>query len=225
MKTTIKQPPVAKQSSLMKRLQPLVHPLSLLPLVLLIWDWSTNNLSFNPVQDITSRTGEPAIVLLMLSIACTPLNIMFGWKWVVALRKPLGLYAFLYVCLHLLTFLLLDYGLRWDLILQAASEKRYILVGTTAFLLLVPLALTSTKGAMKRLGKNWKRLHMLIYLIVPLAVFHLLWLSKDPRKALVFAVIVAVLLLVRLPSVRRAISALRQPRTSAAAQQSGNPGK
>lgn len=215
MKTTINAQP-AKQSSLMKRLSPLVHPLSLLPLALLLWDWSTNNLSFNPVQDITARTGGPAIVLLMLSIACTPLNIVFGWKWAAALRKPLGLYAFLYVCLHLLTFLLLDYGLRWDLILQAASEKRYVLVGFTAFLLLVPLALTSTKWAMKQLGKNWKRLHMLVYLIVPLAVFHLLWLSKDPRKALVFGVIVAVLLLLRLPSVRRGITNLRRPRASVA---------
>ncbi|MBC8163437.1 MAG: sulfoxide reductase heme-binding subunit YedZ [Roseiflexaceae bacterium] len=198
----------------LKRFAWLVHPLALLPLALLAVDTALDNLSVNFIQDITERTGIPALVLLVLSIACTPLNTVFGWKWAVALRKPLGLYAFLYVCLHLLTFTALDYGLDWGAIATEVGEKRYILVGTAAFLLLVPLALTSNKAAMRRLGKNWKRLHLLVYAIVPLAVLHYLWLSKDPRPALLFGAATGVLLLLRLPVLRRAFSALRKPGAS-----------
>ena len=186
----------------------LVHPAALFPLAWLVWDTLTNRLSINPIQDITHRTGYAAIVLLVLSLICTPANLLLGWKKVTALRKPLGLYAFLYVALHLSTFGV-DYGFDWGLISQTIAEKRYVLVGFAAFLLLVPLALTSTKYAMKRLGKNWKRLHYLVYLIAPLAVFHYLWLSKDPRQPLLFGGIVAALLLLRLPLVKRTVATAR----------------
>lgn len=186
----------------------LVHPAALFPLAWLMWDIATNNLSFNPIQDITHRTGKAAIILLVLSLACTPANMLFGWKKVTALRKPLGLYAFLYVALHLTTFGV-DYGFSWSLISEAIIEKRYVLVGFVAFLLLVPLALTSTKYAMKRLGKNWKRLHYLVYLIAPLAVFHYLWLSKDSRQPWLFGAIVIGLLVLRLPMVKRLIVSVR----------------
>ena len=191
-------------------LQWLVHLAALAPLVWLIWDYANQNLSINPIQDITSRTGKPAIILLVLSLACTPINTVFGLKRVIAFRKPLGLYAFLYVSLHLLTFGVLDYQLDWGLISEAVTEKRFVLVGFTAFLLLVPLAITSTKGWQKRLGKNWKQLHKLVYLIAPLAVLHYVWLVKaDIRQPLLFGVAVALLLLLRVPPVRRAITTLR----------------
>lgn len=191
-------------------LQWLVHLAALAPLAWLIFDYVNQNLSINPIQDITSRTGKPAIILLVLSLACTPINTVFGLKRVIAFRKPLGLYAFLYVSLHLLTFSVLDYQLDWGLISEAITEKRFVLVGFTAFLLLVPLAITSTKGWQKRLGKNWKQLHKLVYLIAPLAVLHYVWLVKaDIRQPLLFGAAVALLLLLRVPAVRRAIATTR----------------
>ncbi|KAB8141110.1 sulfoxide reductase heme-binding subunit YedZ, partial [Chloroflexia bacterium SDU3-3] len=183
----------------------LVHPLALLPLAWLLWDAASGQLSVNPIQDITARTGKPALVLLILSLACTPVVALTGWKLAGALRKPLGLYAFLYVCLHLLTFAGLDYGLHWGLIVDGALEKPYVLAGLAAFGLLVPLAATSTRWAMRRLGKRWKPLHRLVYAAAALAVLHFLWLSKDPRQALLFGAALALLLLLRLPLVRRTV--------------------
>lgn len=196
-------------SSFVRWLRVAVHPLSLLPLLLLLFDWGTGQLSVNPIQDLTRRTGYTALVLLMLCLACTPAATLFGWKWVGALRKPLGLYSFLYVCLHLLIFVYLDYGLDLGLIWQAVSEKRYVVAGFTAFLLLLPLALTSTKGAMRRLGRWWKRVHWLIYPAALLAVLHFLWLSKLPREPLLFGAALLALLALRLPPLRRRLQARR----------------
>lgn len=192
-----------------------VHPLSLLPLALLVFDTVTGQLSVNPIQDLTLRTGYPALVLLLLCLACTPLNLLFGWKWATALRKPLGLYSFLYVALHLSVFVALDYGLDLGLIGQAVTEKRYVLAGFAAFLLLLPLALTSTRGAMRRLGRRWKQLHWLIYPAALLAVLHYLWLSKVPYQPLLFGAVLIALLVLRLPPVRRAAARLRPARTPA----------
>lgn len=175
-----------------------VH-LALLPLALLVFDAVTERLSANPFQDMTLRTGKAALALLMLSLACTPLNRLLGWKWVVALRKPLGLYSFLYVCLHLLVFAVADYRLDAALIGQAIAEKRYILAGLASFALLLPLALTSTRGAMRRLGRWWRRLHRLVYVAAALAVLHYLWLSKVWREPALWGAVLIVLLLARLP--------------------------
>ncbi|MCX7789286.1 MAG: ferric reductase-like transmembrane domain-containing protein [Chloroflexaceae bacterium] len=178
-----------------------VH-LALLPLALLIFDAATGRLSVNPIQDMTLRTGKAALALLMLSLACTPLNRLLGWKWAVALRKPLGLYSFLYVCLHLLVFAVADYRLDPALIGQAIAEKRYVLAGLASFALLLPLALTSTRGAMRRLGRWWRRLHRLVYAAAALAVLHYLWLSKVWREPALWGVALVILLLARLPIVR-----------------------
>src|SRR3712207_4356163 len=159
----------------------LVHVGALVPLALLIWDGAHDNLTHNPIQEITFRTGKTALVVLVLSLAATPLNTLFGLKQVLPLRRPLGLYAFFYVTLHLLIFAVLDYGLDWGLIQQAIVEKRYVLVGFTAFLLLLPLALTSTRASMRRLGKRWKLLHRLVYVAVALAIVHYVWLVKIGR--------------------------------------------
>jgi sulfoxide reductase heme-binding subunit YedZ len=177
--------------------------MSLLPLGLLVFDWATDRLTVNPIQDITLRTGYTALVLLMLCLACTPATTLFGWKWAGALRKPLGLYSFLYTCLHLLIFVVLDYGLDAALIWQAVSEKRYVVAGFAAFLLLLPLALTSTRASMRWLGRWWKRLHWLIYPAAVLAVLHFLWLSKVPREPLLFGAALLGLFVLRLPPLRR----------------------
>lgn len=182
------------------------HVGALLPLALLLWDYWFYQLGPNPIQEITLRTGKPALVLLVLSLACTPLNTLLGWKQVLPLRRPLGLYAFLYVCLHLLIFVWLDYGLDPELLAEAIFEKRYALAGFAAFLLLLPLAVTSTKWAMRKLGKNWKRLHRLVYVAAVLAIIHYLWLVKSIHtEPLVFAAIVIGLLLMRVGPIKQKV--------------------
>jgi sulfoxide reductase heme-binding subunit YedZ len=191
------------------RFQILVHLGSLLPLLYLLWDFATDNLTANPIQDITLRTGKDALVLLVLSLACTPAQ-MLGFREVAKVRRALGVYAFIYVCLHFLTFIWLDYGLDPGLIYEAIFEKRYALVGFMAFLILLPLALTSTKGWQKRLGKNWKRLHRCVYVAGALAVIHYVWLVKsDIREPLAYGAVVALLLTARIPRVRQAIGLWR----------------
>jgi sulfoxide reductase heme-binding subunit YedZ len=194
----------------------LTHVGALTPLAWLLWDGWTNQLTVNPIQDITFRTGKAALILLVLSLACTPVHTLFGFRQVIPLRKPLGLYAFMYVSLHFLIFVGLDYGFEVGLLYEAIFEKRYALVGFAAFLILLPLAITSTKGWMKRLGKNWKRLHRWVYLVGLLAVIHYIWLVKsDLREPLIYGAIVVLLLLARVPGVRRAVANFRSRLTKA----------
>lgn len=186
------------------------HSAALIPLAAMLWAFFTGGLSANPIQDLTFRTGEAALVLLVLSLACTPVNRLLGWKPAQALRRPLGLYAFFYAALHLLIFAVLDYGLDLGLIIQTVAEKWYIIVGFAAFLLLLPLAVTSTKGWQRRLGKRWTLLHRLVYLAAPLAVLHFVLLVKaDLREPLLYAAVLALLLALRLPPVKRVLARLR----------------
>ena len=182
------------------------------PLLWLVWDYSTANLSADPVRALELRTGKAALVLLVLSLAVTPVNTVFGFKPVLKIRRSLGLWAFGYVCVHLLVFLGLDYGFSLHYILMdGLVTKPYIVVGFSAFLILLPLALTSTKGWMKRLGRNWKRLHKWVYLAGILAVLHYIWIGKlvlaDP---VFYAVSLTLLLTLRVPAVRKQISRVRQ---------------
>ena len=191
-------------------LQILVHIGALIPLALIIVYAFTGGLTFNPIQDVTFRTGKTALILLLLALLCTPLNTLFGLKQVLPLRRPLGLYAFFYACVHLFIFAVLDYGLDWGIIKETIAEKRYVLVGFAAFLLLLPLAITSTKGWMRRLGKGWKQLHRLIYVAGVLVIIHFVWLVKsDIREPLAYGVILGILLILRIPRVRRALTNLR----------------
>ena len=191
------------------RFQLFVHAASLLPLAVLIYDYFTNNLTFNPIQEATLRTGKTSLILLVLTLACTPLNTLFRFTQALKVRRALGLYTFMYVTLHLLIFVWADYGLVWALIKEAIFEKSYALVGFTAFLVMLPLALTSTDGWKVRLRKKWKSLHKGVYLAGILAVIHYIWLVKsDIREPLIYAAIVAVLLLLRYPPVRRWASKL-----------------
>lgn len=183
--------------------QVIVHLAALAPLALLIWDGLHGSLTAEPIRALTLRTGKPALVLLVLSLACTPLSAIFGLRQALKWRRPLGLYAFFYVALHVLIFVAVDYGLDLSLLREAIFEKRYALAGLAALLLLLPLAITSTRGWMRRLGKRWKHLHRLAYPAGVLAVMHYVWLVKaDLREPLTWGAAVAVLLLLRLPAVR-----------------------
>ncbi len=200
---------MSKLLSKVSWLQTLTHIGALLPLVRLVWDYWHGLFIVDPIRQITTRTGKTALILLVLSLSCTPINIVFGFKQVLRVRRALGLYAFMYVSLHFLTFVGWDYGFDLNLLGPAISSQRFVLAGFAAFWLLLPLAITSTKGWQKRLGKNWKRLHRLVYLANVLAILHFLWLVKDPREPLRYGAVVALLLIVRIPVVRKAISNVR----------------
>ena len=188
----------------------LVHIGALFPLVWLGWDYLNDQLSVNWIQDITTRTGKAAIVLLVLALAATPINTLFGFKPALKVRRALGLYAFLYVSIHFLIFIGLDYGFDPGLLYEAIFEKKFALAGFSAGLILLPLAVTSTRGWMKRLGKNWKRLHRFVYLAGILAVIHYVWLVKsDIREPLIYASIVILLLILRIPTVRKFVSQIQ----------------
>jgi len=182
------------------------------PLVLMIWEYTQGTLGIDIVNAINNRTGRTAIILLTASLACTPLNIVFGWRQVLTLRKSLGLWAFAYALLHLLNFVGLDYAFNLGQIFQdAILSKPYILAGLAALLALIPLAVTSTRGWMRRLGRNWKRLHRLAYAAGVLAMLHFFWQAKAAERwePLLYAAGLGLLLFVRIPSVRRWIVQMR----------------
>jgi sulfoxide reductase heme-binding subunit YedZ len=185
-------------------------------LVALTLDFFTNNLSANPIQELEQRTGRHAITLLVLALACTPLNTLFRWSELLKRRRALGLYAFMYATIHVLIFVDLDYGLAWSTIVQTVFEKPYILVGVMGFLLLTPLAFTSFDIWKKRLGKTWKRLHQTVYLTAPLLILHYAWSKKgdffalqgEIVRPLIYGLIVLIFLIMRIAPVRKALASL-----------------
>ncbi len=182
----------------------------------LLFNFLTGNISPNPIQELEQRTGRHAITLLVLSLACTPLNTLFKWSEPLKRRRALGLYAFLYAAIHVLIFVNLDYGLAWSQIARTIFEKPYILVGVAGFLLMIPLAWTSFDIWKQRLGKAWKRLHRIVYLIAPLIVLHYAWSKKgdffaltgEVIRPLIYGLIVALFLIMRLPPVRKFLASL-----------------
>lgn len=206
--------------NIFKRYTPLqiaMHIYAWSALVILIFDFFTDNLSANPIQALEQRTGRHAITLLMLSLACTPLNTLFKWSELLKRRRALGLYAFMYATIHVMIFVNLDYGLAWSLIFQTIFEKPYIIVGVMGFLMLIPLAFTSFDIWKKRLGKTWKRLHQTIYLIAPLLILHYAWgkkgdffqLSGDIIRPLIYGLIVILFLIMRIPPIRKFLASLQ----------------
>jgi sulfoxide reductase heme-binding subunit YedZ len=177
----------------------------------------TGNLTVNPLQDIQQRTGRLAIALLVLSLACTPLSNITGWREPLKRSRALGLYGFMVAVIHILIFLDLDNGIAWDFFTQTVAEKPYILLGMAAFLLLIPLSITSFDIWKIRLGKKWKRLHQLVYLIVPIVVLHyalsvkgdIFRLEGNVLRPLLYGIFVLLLLVLRLPFVRRFFTRLR----------------
>jgi sulfoxide reductase heme-binding subunit YedZ len=180
------------------------HILALYPLALLLRDYYYVNLGADPVREMLLRTGEPALVLLILSLAITPLNTLFGWKQLIPLRRIFGLYAFMYVSLHFLTFVWLDYGLNLQFIWDGVVEQNFVLVGFAAFILLLPLAITSNKWSQRKLGKKWKTLHKLVYIIILLALIHFWWLVKNVYyMPFLYSAVVTILLLMRWQPVKQ----------------------
>lgn len=198
------------------------HVFAPLPLALLIFAYFTNKLTVNPVQAATQRLGDTALVMLILSLACTPVNTLFGLQEVIRLRRPLGLYAFFYATLHILAYVGWDYSFHFSEIGSQLSGKPYLIVGMAALAILVPLAITSSDYWKKRLGKGWKRLHRFVYLSAVLAVLHLALIIKgslfrlagDIAKPLTAGIVLAVLLFMRIPPVRRILSNVRFLRRS-----------
>ena len=186
-----------------------VHTGALLPLAWIAWKYTQGLFLVDPVREITSLTGRAALILLVLALACTPANTLFGFKQALRVRRALGLYAFLYASLHFATFVWLDYGFDLALLVEAVFAQRYVVVGFVTGLILLALALTSTRGWQRRLGKNWKRLHRLVYLAGTLAVVHFAWLVKDIRVPLQYGAVLALLLVLRIPRVRKALSHAR----------------
>lgn len=187
----------------------LVHFSALVPLAWIVWHYALGLFLIDPVREITTLTGRTALILLMLMLACTPIGTVLGLKQVLRLRRPLGLYAFLYASVHFATFVWLDYRFDLGLLLEAVFAQRYVVVGFVSGLVLLVLASTSTRGWQKRLGKNWKRLHRLAYVAGILAVAHFAWLSKDLRVPLRYGAVLALLLILRIPRVRKALSGAR----------------
>lgn len=179
-------------------IKPVVFTLCLLPLGWLVFALLTDRLGANPIEELTRDSGEWTLRLLLITLCMTPLRRASGWSWPLRVRRMLGLFAFFYASMHLTTYLWLDQFFDWGEILRDIIKRPFITVGMTAFVLLLPLAVTSTNAMMKRLGRNWTRLHQLVYVIPALGVLHFWWLVKaDVREPLVYAGLLVLLLALR----------------------------
>lgn len=211
---------MARSSPRLVAAKTVVHAAALTPLAILSWQfvdvWRTGSdaLGADPVAEIEHRLGIWALRLLLATLAITPLRALTGQPILVRFRRMLGLYAFAYASLHLAAYLALDLRGYWSLVFEEIVERPYITVGFAAWLLLVPLAITSTSGWIRRLGRNWARLHKAVYVVAALAVLHFWWVVKtDWREPLLYAAILALLLGWR---GWRRLAALRSSRTAAA---------
>jgi len=184
---------------LFKKIKILIFFLCLIPLVRLFYLGLNSQLGANPIEFIERSTGTWALVFLMLSLSMTPLRQLTGSNAYILNRRMLGLFMFFYACLHVLTYLWIDHYFAFDEIFKDVYKHPYVLVGFAAFMLTIPLAITSTKSMMKRLGGRWKILHRAVYLICLLAVLHFLWLvKKDHTEPLIYGGVFFLLLVLRI---------------------------
>lgn len=172
----------------------------LMPLARLLWLGFHDGLGANPIEFITRSTGTWTLTFLLITLAITPLRRLSGWQWPIRLRRMLGLFAFFYACLHFTTYLWLDQFFDLSAIYQDIFKRPFITVGFSSFLLLIPLAATSTQAMLRRLGgRNWQRLHRLVYLVAIGGVAHYWWLvKKDVTQPAIYAAVLALLLGYRL---------------------------
>ncbi|HET8941113.1 MAG TPA: protein-methionine-sulfoxide reductase heme-binding subunit MsrQ [Rudaea sp.] len=191
--------------------KPLVFFLCLLPLAHLGWDVVHNTLGTDPVAQLEHRTGDWSLRLLLATLAITPLRKISGWNKATRYRRMLGLFAFFYISVHLGIYLVIDLGGFWSQLLGEIVKRPYITVGFGAWVLLIPLALTSTKAMMRRLGRRWQPLHRLVYPAAFLGVVHFMWLVKaDKREPSIYLAIFLVLMLWRLPQLAALPKMLRR---------------
>jgi methionine sulfoxide reductase heme-binding subunit len=189
----------------------LVHVLASLPVLLTAYEYITGTLPIVLDRHLVIRFGAVGLAFLVASFTITPISILTGRTNLKPIRRPLGVYGFCYIALHLLAYAWLSNYFEWDLILRDIGERRAMSVGLLAFVLLIPLVLTSTNGWQKRLGRRWKVLHRLVYFAVPLSILHYFWLERDIRDwVLVYLVIVVLLFMIRIPAIRQAIAHRRQ---------------
>ena len=181
--------------------KPVVFVLCLVPGLLLLGDIFeiTGTLGANPVEEIQDRLGNWGLRFIMIALAVTPLRRLTGWTWLPRFRRMLGLYAFFYVLLHFLVWLILDQGVLWSAIVEDIAKRPFITIGFAALLILAAMAATSTNGMRRRLGRRWQQLHYGAYLVGVLGVWHYWWQVKnDIREPLIYAVILSGLLGLRL---------------------------
>lgn len=182
----------------------LAHAAGLFPLAWLAWDYAGHGDPFTFNRLVMLRTGSASLALLVASFACTPVGNLLGSSRPAQVRRALGLYGFFYAVVHVWNYAVWENGLDWALILRDLEERRAMAIGLLALLALVPLAATSTRGWQQRLGRRWRVLHRLVYIALPLSVWHFLWLERDRLTlAWVYAGLVALLLAARLPAVRQ----------------------
>ncbi|MDP1658570.1 MAG: protein-methionine-sulfoxide reductase heme-binding subunit MsrQ [Methylotenera sp.] len=173
--------------------------LCVIPFSRLIWLGVQNNLSANPVEFIERSTGYWALFILLATLSLTPVRLLTRRTWQIQLRRMLGLFMFFYACLHVTAYIWLDFSFDWPEITKDIAKHPRILVGFAAFLLTIPLAITSNNAMIKRLRNHWKKLHQLVYIIAILAVVHFWWLvKKDIREPMFYAVILVILLSIRI---------------------------
>ena len=187
-------------------LKPGVFVGSLVPLAAISLRAARGELGANPVAEALNQLGLVALVFVVAALMCTPLKTMFGWTWPMRLRRMLGLFGFFYALLHVATYTGLDQGFDWRAIWADVTKRKFIFVGFAAFVLLIPLAITSTNGSVKRLGyARWKRLHRLAYVAPILAVVHFVWrVKRDVSEPALYAVVLAALIGVRIAAWARA---------------------
>lgn len=181
--------------------KPVVFVLCLVPGLVLLGDTFeiTGSLGANPVEEIQDRLGNWGLRFIMIALAVTPLRRLTGWNWLQRFRRMLGLFAFFYTLLHFLAWLILDQGVLWSAIVEDIIKRPFITIGFAALLILTAMAATSTNGMRRRLGKRWQQLHYGAYIVGILGVWHYWWqVKKDIRDPLIYAVILAVLLGLRL---------------------------
>ena len=205
-----------KRSTSQKWLNIIVNIGSLLPLALLIIAYLRGDLGFNPVETVLQRTGQAAVILLLLSLTCTPIHNLFRLPGIRRLRKPLGLYAALYAALHFAAFAIWDYGLTLSLIWMEIREKPFILLGLAALIILLVLAATSLRTVQRKLGKTWVWLHRMVYLAASLTILHYLLAVKgdlfslqgEYTLPLLAAGLLLLLFLLRLPAIHQPLRRL-----------------
>ncbi len=182
------------------RIKPLVHLFALLPFLLLLYRLLNQSLGANPVESLTHSTGQWGLRFLLLTLGVSPLVKITGLKWLMQLRRMLGLYSAFYVLLHFLIYLVFDQSLSLDYVLEDIGERPYITAGFFGFLLLIPLAATSPLAVRRRMGRRWNQLHRLTYAVGVLGIIHLLWLTKaDFGQVWIYGIIFLILMLFRLP--------------------------
>lgn len=192
-------------------LKPAMFVGALTPVAVILIRAVRGELGANPISQALNQLGLMALVFLVAALACTPFKTIFGWTWPIRLRRMLGLYGFFYAGLHVSTYTGLDQAFDWRAILADLTKRKFIFVGFAAFVLLIPLAVTSTSAAVKRLGyARWKLLHRLAYVVPALGVIHFTWrVKRDLSEPLTYAIVLGVLLLVRVVTLVRSRLSMR----------------